>query len=278
MLNLHTARSSAEDAAFIAQLLCSMSRQGCAWIAKRKRIQMKVSDAFRKAFNGEEVSPQTAEVKADGVKKILLITQDGCHGCDMAQEYLKEEIDNGDIEVCPLSDGRCSGIANELHLRETPSIVSVDGEGVHHKCDIRTEGDDFLFECPVTEGGDGKPKKAVEKKPPAKHGKLALSCLSPEVKHQLGFFLQTQPNLAPEALALVGGLPECSPAEDGMPTPVGFSEVKKSGGAATKPSSGRSAFMRECLSGSTGEPQPLRMSRCSREWREMTDKEKKKYT
>ena len=236
---------------------------------------MKVSDAFRKAFKGEEVSPKTAEYKAEGVKRILLITQDGCQGCELAKEYLKEEIEDGDIEVCPLSDDLCKKIANELHLRDTPSIVSVDGEGVHHKCDIRTEGDDFLFECPVTKVGEAEVK--AEEQPPPKHGKLAISCLSPEVKNQLGFFLQSQPNLSDNALPLVGSLPECAPAEDGMPTPVGFSEVRKSGGAATKPSSGRSAFMRECLSGSTGEPQPLRMSRCSREWREMPDKEKKKY-
>jgi len=240
---------------------------------------MKVSEAFKKAFRGEDVDdpiPVSEDTGAENptIAKMLLLTQEGCHGCDLAKEYLKEEIDEGSIELCPLSDGRCNKIANELHLRETPSIVSIDADGIHHKCDIKTEGDDFMIECPVSEGEEAEEEQAPK---PAKHGKLALSCLSPDVKHQLGFFLQTQPNLAPEALALVGSLPECAQAHDGMPTPIGFSEVKKSGGATTKPSSGRGAFMKKCLSGSTGEPQPLRMSRCSKEWRELPDKEKKKY-
>ena len=241
---------------------------------------MKVSEAFKRAFRGEDVESSTQEVSAENptIAKMLLLTQDGCHGCDLAMEYLKEEIEDGSVELCPLSDERCNKIANELHLRETPSIVSIDAEGIHHKCDIKTDGDDFMIECPVTEGGNGAAAEVVEEKPPAKHGKLALSCLSPDVKNQLGFFLQSQPNLADDALLLVGSLPECSPAPDGMPTPVGFSEVKKSGGAATKAGSARGNFMRTCLSGSTGEPQPLRMSRCSREWREMPDKEKKKYS
>ena len=241
---------------------------------------MKVSKAFKKAFRGEDVESSTPEVGVENptIAKMLLLTQEGCHGCDLAKEYLKEEIKDGSVEVCPLSDERCNMIANELHLRETPSIVSIDGDGLHHKCDIKTEGDDFMIECPVTEGGDGEEAVEEQAPKPGKHGKLALSCISPDVKNQLGFFLQSQPNLAPDALALVGSLPECGNAEDGMPTPVGFSEVKKSGGAATKPASGRGAFMRECLSGSTGEPQPLRMSRCSREWREKSEKKKKQYS
>lgn len=239
---------------------------------------MKVSEAFKKAFRGEDVDDIPSEEGADNptIAKMLLLTQDGCHGCDLAKEYLKEEIVDGSVEVCPLEDGRCNKIANELHLRETPSIVSIDGEGIRHKCDIKTEGDDFMIECPVTEGANGEAEQVEEQKP-AKHGKLAISCLSPDVKNQLGFFLQSQPNLADDALPLVGSLPECAPSENGMPTAVGFAEVKKSGGAKTKPSSGRGSFMRECLSGKTGEPQPLRMSRCSREWREKSDKEKKQY-
>ena len=244
---------------------------------------MKVSDAFRKAFRGEEVEAnEETETKAVGkgagaLDKVLLITQEGCQGCDLAEEYLKEEIADGSITVCPLEAGECSKIADELHLHATPSIVSVDGKGVHHKCDIRTEGDDFLFECPV----DPSAPPPTEEKAPPKHGKvgkLGITCISPDVKHQLGWWLQSQPDLSPDILPLVGSLPECGAGEDGMPIPLGFSEVKKSGGTKTKAGSARGNFMRECLSGKTGEAQPLRMSRCSREWREMSDKEKKKYS
>jgi hypothetical protein len=108
-------------------------------------------------------------------------------------------------------------------------------------------------------------------------GKLGITCISPDVKHQLGWWLQSQPNVHNDILPLVGSLPECGNAEDGMPIPLGFSEVKKGGGTKTKAASSRGNFMRECLSGKTGEAQPLRMSRCSREWREMSDSEKKKY-
>jgi hypothetical protein len=250
---------------------------------------MKVSDAFRKAFRGEDVEP-TEEVKeeiveresTDALKKVFLITQDGCQGCDLAEEYLKEEIADGSITVCPLDVDECSKMANELHLNSTPSIVSVDKAGVHHKCDIRTEGDDFLFECPVDPSSStpSQEGEVAEEKAPPKHGKvkMGITCLSPEVKNQLGWFLQSQSDLAPDMLPLVGSLPECGSAENGMPTHIGFSEVKKSGGTKTKAGSARGNFMRSCLSGKTGEAQPLRMSRCSREWREMSDKEKKKYS
>jgi hypothetical protein len=251
---------------------------------------MKVSDAFRKAFRGEEVeSSEEAEekeevsVKArskeiDALHKVLLITQDGCQGCDLAEEYLKEEIADGSITVCPLEAGECSKIADELHLHATPSIVSVDGKGVHHKCDIRTEDDDFLFECPVDPSSSSGEEDVVVEKVPPKHGKLGITCISQDVKNKLGWFLQSQPDLAPDILPLVGSLPECGNAEDGMPIPLGFSEVKKGGGTKTKAASARGNFMRECLSGKTGESQPLRMSRCSREWREKSDTEKKKYS
>ena len=238
---------------------------------------MKVSEAFKKAFRGEEVEPaDTGEIEPT-LTKVLLLTQGGCQGCDLAKEYLAEEIAEGAIEVCPLSDERCNKIANELHLRETPSIVSIDADGVHHKCDIRTEGDDFMFECPVTKGDNGEEEQVVEQKP-AKHGKLGITCISPDVKHQLGWWLQSQPNVPDDILPLVGSLPECGAAEDGMPIPLGFSEVKKSGGTKTKAGSARGNFMRECLSGKTGELQPVRMKRCSEEWREKSDKEKKKYS
>jgi len=250
---------------------------------------VKVSDAFRKAFRGEEVEPsEEAEEKteergkeAEALNKVFLITQEGCQGCDLAEEYLKEEIADGSITVCPLEAGECSKMANELHLHSTPSIVSVDKGGVHHKCDIRTEGDDFLFECPVDPSSSGGGDTTEEKAPPPKHGKvgkLGITCISPDVKHQLGWWLQSQPDLAPDILPLVGSLPECGAGEDGMPIPLGFSEVKKGGGTKTKAASARGNFMRECLSGKTGEAQPLRMSRCSREWREMSDKEKKQYS
>lgn len=249
---------------------------------------MKVSEAFRKAFGGEKVEPSEEAIEesegdkeAGALNKVLLITQDGCQGCDLAEEYLKEEIADGSITVCPLDVEECSKIANKLHLHSTPSIVSVDTGGVHHKCDIRTEGDDFLFECPVDPSSSSgeEAEVAVEKAPP-KHGKvkIGITCLSQEVKNQLGWYLQSQSDLAPDILPLVGSLPECGSAENGMPTHIGFSEVKKSGGTATKPASARGAFMKKCLSGKTGEAQPLRMSRCSREWREMSDKEKKKYS
>ena len=252
---------------------------------------MKVSAAFRKAFRGEEVEAtdkleanEETETKAVGkgagaLDKVFLITQEGCQGCDLAEEYLKEEIADGSITVCPLEAGECSKIADELHLHATPSIVSVDNAGVHHKCDIRTEGDDFLFECPVDPSAP-RVEPAEEKAPPkhGKVGKLGITCISPDVKHQLGWWLQSQPDLSPDILPLVGSLPECGAGEDGMPIPLGFSEVKKGGGTKTKAASARGNFMRECLSGKTGEAQPLRMSRCSREWREMQDKEKKKYS
>jgi hypothetical protein len=251
---------------------------------------VKVSDAFRKAFRGEDVEPSkeaTEEREGDNkevgaLHKVLLITQDGCQGCDLAEEYLKEEIAEGSITVCPLDVDECSKIANKLNLHATPSIVSVDGKGVHHKCDIRTEGDDFLFECPVdpSSSRDEESEVVVEKAPPkhGKVGKLGITCISQDVKNKLGWFLQSDPDLAPDILPLVGSLPECGSGEDGMPIPLGFSEVKKSGGTKTKAGSTRGNFMRECLSGKTGEAQPLRMSRCSREWREMSDKEKKKYS
>jgi hypothetical protein len=247
---------------------------------------VKVSEAFRKAFGGEEVEPsEEAREESEGDKeagalnKVLLITQDGCQGCDLAEEYLKEEIADGSITVCPLDVDECSKIANKLHLHSTPSIVSVDKGGVHHKCDIRTEGDDFLFECPVDPSSSSgeEAEVAVEKVPP-KHGKLGITCISQDVKNKLGWFLQSEPDLAPDILPLVGSLPECGAREDGMPIPLGFSEVKKGGGTKTKAASARGNFMRECLSGKTGEAQPLRMSRCSREWREKSDKEKKKYS
>ena len=183
---------------------------------------MNVSEAFKKAFRGEDVDSTPSEVGEGNptINKVLLLTQEGCHGCDLAQEYLKEEIEEGAIEVCPLSDERCNKIANELHLRDTPSIVSIDGDGVHHKCDIRTEGDDFMFECPVAEGGNDEAEERVEEQAPPKHGKLAISCLSPEVKNQLGFFLQSQPELADDALPLVASLPACNDSSNGMPTAI----------------------------------------------------------
>jgi hypothetical protein len=255
---------------------------------------MKVSEAFRKAFKGEEVEPteeaEEATEESEGnnkevgaLHKVLLITQDGCQGCDLAEEYLKEEIADGSITVCPLDVDECSKIANKLHLHSTPSIVSVDGKGVQHKCDIRTEGDDFLFECPVdpSSSSPSQEGEVAEDKAPPKHGKvgkLGITCISQDVKNKLGWFLQSQPDLAPDILPLVGSLPECGNAEDGMPIPLGFSEVKKGGGTKTKAASARGNFMRECLSGKTGEAQPLRMSRCSREWREKSDNEKKKYS
>jgi hypothetical protein len=259
---------------------------------------VKVSDAFRKAFRGEEVAVSGKEEVAtdevateevskgvDTLNKVLLITQEGCQGCDLAEEYLKEEIADGSITVCPLGADECSKIANELHLNSTPSIVSVDGKGIHHKCEIRTEGDDFLFECPVDPSSSSSSKEgevvAEERAPPPKHGKvgkLGITCISQDVKNKLGWFLQSEPELSPDILPLVGSLPECGSREDGMPIPLGFSEVKKSGGTKTKAGSARGNFMRECLSGKTGEAQPLRMSRCSREWREKSDNEKKKYS
>lgn len=252
---------------------------------------MKVSEAFRKAFKGEEVE-RTEEAEeeneergneAEALNKVLLITQDGCQGCNLAEEYLKEEIADGSITVCPLDVDECNKIANKLNLHSTPSIVSVDKSGVHHKCDIRTEGDDFLFECPVDPSSSSKEDEVVaeERAPPPKHGKvgkLGITCISQDIKNKLGWFLQSEPDIAPDILPLVGSLPECGSREDGMPIPLGFSEVKKSGGTKTKAASARGNFMRECLSGKTGEAQPLRMSRCSREWREMSDKEKKKYS
>jgi hypothetical protein len=227
---------------------------------------VKVSEAFRKAFRGEEVEPvKEAEEKEGGavkagsnetgaLHKVLLITQDGCQGCDLAEEYLKEEIADGSITVCPLDVDECNKIANTLNLHSTPSIVSVDKGGVHHKCDIRTEGDDFLFECPVDPSSSaGEPEDGAEEKaPPPKHGKvgkLGITCISQDVKNKLGWFLQSEPELSPDILPLVGSLPECGSREDGMPIPLGFSEVKKSGGTKTKAGSARGNFMRECLSG-----------------------------
>jgi hypothetical protein len=252
---------------------------------------VKVSDAFRKAFRGEEVEPseeaedkKVVAVKAgskeiDALHKVLLITQEGCQGCDLAEEYLKEEIADGSITVCPLGVDECSKIADKLHLHATPSIVSVDKAGVHHKCAIRTEGDDFLFECPVDPSSPHTTPAEVAVPPKhGKAGKLGITCISQDIKNKLGWYLQSEDKLAPDILPLVGSLPECGSGEDGMPIPLGFSEVKKSGGTKTKAGSARGNFMRECLSGKTGEAQPLRMSRCSREWREKSDREKKQYT
>lgn len=200
----------------------------------------------------------------------ILITHDNCNPCDLVRTYLSEELENGMIRECNLKDDECKELAKQLKITETPAIV-IDDNGHFKECELRTENDDFIYECPYSET---KEEQAPTK--PPRHGKLGISCMSRELKNTMGWQLQSA-DATPEQLALMAGIPECSDEDSGMPIAIGFSEIKKGSGTQQKAASSRGKYMSKCLSGKTGEAQPLRMKRCSQEWREMPDKEKKDY-
>ena len=100
---------------------------------------------------------------------------------------------------------------------------------------------------------------------------MGISCMDFRIKNALTVAAKNS-GARPEDLMMIQSLPDCENQ------PLGFASVKTGkGGAETKSTSDRMKFMRTCLSGSTGEPQPLRMKRCSKDWREMPEEEKKKF-
>lgn len=208
--------------------------------------------------------------ETDLLHRVTLITEEGCHGCTLVKTYLQEEIDQGAIQICDLKDEKCRHIADALKIKEVPAIIIESDNSTPSTCEIKTEGDDFIFSCPYSSILDKK-SGGLSKKAP-RHGKLAVSCLSSTIKNSLGYQIQAHPEHDRESLKLLASLPECEGSI------IGFAEVKKGSGATEKSQSARGNFMRTCLSGSTGEPQPLRMKGCSEEWKEMDEKEKKKYS
>ena len=176
---------------------------------------------------------------------------------------MKNEIEEGKIEVCDLRNEECKQIGREINLKEVPAMVIPDEHGKLTQCEMGKEGDNLAISCPIM------PKQEAEEptpKRPPKHGKMGIACMDFRIKNALTVAAKNA-GVAQEDLMMIQSLPECENQS------LGFASVKTGkGGAELKSTSDRMQFMKKCLSGSTGEPQPLRMKRCSQEWRELSAK------
>jgi hypothetical protein len=214
----------------------------------------------------EPSSDDPLEIEAPSAA--ILLTEENCGACAFAKEALKDDIEAGKITVCDLANEECKQIGREIGLKEVPAMLVPDENGKLTQCEMGKEGDNLAISCPIMPNTE-----AEEEAPPPRHGKMGkqgISCMDFKLKHILTVEAQNA-GVPQEELLRIQSLPTCENAS------LGFSPIKKEKGAETKSTSDRMAFMRSCLSGSTGEPQPLRMKRCSKDWREMPEEEKRKF-
>ena len=222
----------------------------------------------KKGDSGLSIEPSSEEpTEIEAPSAAILLTEENCGACAFAKEALKNDIAEGKITICDLANEECKQIGREINLKEVPAMVVPDEHGKLTQCEMGKEGNDLTISCPVmpnTEETEEAPKR------PPKHGVAGISCMDFKLKHILTIEAKNA-GVPQEDLLRIQSLPVCENAS------LGFSPIKKGKGTETQTTSDRMKFMRTCLSGSTGEPQPLRMKRCSKDWREMPEEEKKKF-
>ena len=220
----------------------------------------------KEGFGIEPSSDDPLEIEAPSAA--ILLTEEHCGACAFAKEALKNDIEAGKITVCDLANEECKQIGREIGLKEVPAMLVPDENGKLTQCEMGKEGDNLTIFCPNapnTEAEEEAPKRLP------KHGKVGIACMDFRIKNGLMVDAKNA-GLSQEDIMKIYSLPEC---ENEV---IGFAPVKTGKGATeTKSANPRTKFMKKCLSGSTGEPQPLRMKRCSSEWREMPEEEKKKF-
>ena len=220
----------------------------------------------KKGDSGLSIEPSSEEpTEIEAPSAAILLTEENCGACAFAKEALKNDIAEGKITVCDLANEECKQIGREINLKEVPAMVVPDENGKLTQCEMGKEGDNLSIFCPVI------PNTEAPEAPPPRHGKMGISCMDFRIKNALTVAAKNS-GVSPDDLMMIQSLPDCENQS------LGFASVKTGkGGAETKSTSDRMKFMRTCLSGSTGEPQPLRMKRCSKDWREMPEEEKKKF-
>ena len=233
---------------------------------------MSFADELKKVLAKKEdslgIEPGSSDdpIEIDSPSSAILLTEENCGACAFAKEALKNDIEAGKITVCDLANEECKQIGREIGLKEVPAMVVPDENGKLAQCEMGKEGDNLAISCPVM------PKQETEEPSvrPPRHGKVGISCMDFRIKNALTVAAKNS-GVSQEYLMMIQSLPECETES------LGFASVKTGkGGTELKSTSDRMQFMKKCLSGSTGEPQPLRMKRCSQEWRELSAKKLKK--
>jgi len=212
-----------------------------------------------------EPSPSDDPIEIEAPSAAILLTEENCGACAFAKEALKNDIAEGKITVCDLANEECKQIGREINLKEVPAIVVPDEHGKLTQCEMGKEGDNLVISCPVMP--NTAEQEEAPKRPP-RHGKLGISCMDFRIKNALTVAAKNA-GVSQQELMMIQSLPDCENQ------PLGFAPVKTGKGRAeTKSTSERMAWMKKCLSGSTGESQPQKMKRCSQEWRELSEKRK----
>ena len=233
---------------------------------------MSFSDELKKVLSkkgGVGIEPSSDEtIEIEAPSAAILLTEENCGACAFAKEALKNDIEEGKITVCDLANEECKQIGREIGLKEVPAMLVPDENGKLTQCEMGKEGDNLAISCPIMPNV-GEPEEAPKR--PPKHGKVGISCMDFRIKNALTVAAKNA-GVAQQDLMMIQSLPDCENQS------LGFASVKTGkGGTELKSTSDRMQFMKKCLSGSTGEPQPLRMKRCSSEWRELPEEEKKKF-
>ena len=195
-------------------------------------LKKRLHQQIRKNSEKEPPKPPPRPVAAGGsppkeLNQLTLLVQDGCEHCEAVKEYMREEIESGAIKLCNIATQECRELADSLKIDDIPTAVITTSSG-KQQCELQTEGDDFVIACPMDE--QPKTQKKEEPEPEQQLTGLprhpAITCMMPELKHQLGFQLQAK-DAPSEALLALSAIAECADQDSGMPTPIGFGEVKR---------------------------------------------------
>jgi len=210
--------------------------------------------------NGTPAAPPSLPKPARGpeeLNRLKLLVQEGCPSCAAVEEYLQEEIQSGQIAVCNLKTRECTELADKLNIQDTPAVVMDTVEGPK-RCELESEGDDFIVSCPFSEPV----KTAVE--PPSEQAaeppaietptpptefirRPAITCLSTEVKQIMGYQLQAKGASSSDIMQL-SALPECAAdPETNMPVLIGWGTPKHGTKNAPTKSSKYSEYVSKCM-------------------------------
>lgn len=80
--------------------------------------------------------------------KVKIVVQDGCPPCEMIKQVLKEEVEQGKVELVQADSPEGEELSEKLGINATPTPVVIDEEsGEMHKCELRFERDDLVIHC-----------------------------------------------------------------------------------------------------------------------------------
>ena len=87
-------------------------------------------------------------VEEDKKYKVKIVVQDGCPPCEFIKRALKEEVEQGKIELVKVDSKEGKELIEKLDINATPTPVVIDEEsGEMQKCDLKFEKDDLVIHC-----------------------------------------------------------------------------------------------------------------------------------